>query len=456
MNTKKILIVDDDGKIRSILRDILKLKGFLPLDAPDGQQALELFRREGPMVVLLDLKMPGMDGIRTMEELKKITPGAPIIIITAHGDVPTAVEAIKLGAYDFILKPPDFDTLILTLNRAVEKLELEREVKRLHDAVETSFQDIFGKSRAMQKVIEQIDQVAKSDFSVIIQGETGTGKSFFARAIHNLSGRSKGPFITVDMGAIPEALVESELFGYEKGAFTGAEKRKRGYFEAAHGGTILIDELENMSPYLQSKLLGIVEERKAYALGSTEPLELDVRIIAATNADIHKAVREKTFREDLYYRLGECIITVPPLRERTEDVAFLSQKFLKGAAQELGKAAPEPDKETISFLKTRPWPGNVRELKNVMRRAVLFAEGNVLGRKDMEELIGSVQGNPDPPCGMPRQGAPHSGPSLREVEAATIKQALVSSGGNKRKASLMLQIDYTTLLRKIKLYGIQL
>ena len=359
------------------------------------------------------------------------------------------MEAIKLGAYDFILKPPDFDRLILTLKRAIEKLELERAVKRLNTAMETSLEWLLGKSLEIKGIIEQIHQVAWSDFSVIIQGETGTGKSTIARVIHNLSRRANGPFTTVDMGAIPETLVESELFGHERGAFTGAERKKKGFFEISHDGTILIDELENMSAYVQSKLLRVVEERKVCPLGSTSPVDMDVRIIAATNTDIRQAVKDKRFREDLFFRLGEFIIDLPPLRERVEDIPFLAQKFFREAAAELNKPMQEVSGEALNLLRQYPWPGNVRELKNVVRRAVLLSGDGVINPAHMDFLVGDKARFEDVPAFKDLSGL-----SLKEVEKIAIRQTLELTKGNKSKAASILQIDYKTLLTKIKEYGI--
>ncbi|HEX8948437.1 MAG TPA: sigma-54 dependent transcriptional regulator [Dissulfurispiraceae bacterium] len=450
MNTAdRVLIADDDKTIRFAMCEILQHNGFVPLEASHGRQAIELLKKENPVAVLLDLKMPVMDGIETMLALKKTDPDVPVIIVTAHGDVETAVEAIKLGAYDFILKPPDFDRLILTLKRAIEKLELTKAVRRLNTAVDTSLEWSLGKGGAIRAVIEQIHQVAWSDFSVIIQGETGTGKSTIARIIHNLSKRAGGPFVTVDMGAIPETLVESELFGHERGAFTGAERKKKGFFEISGGGTILIDELENMSPYVQSKLLRVVEERRAYPLGSTQAVEVDVRIIAATNTDIRGAVRERKFREDLFFRLGEFIIQLPPLRERVEDIAFLSRKFFREAAAELNKQMQDITEEAIGLLNRYPWPGNVRELKNVIRRAVLLCSGEVVGAEHISFLIGDKGRENTTPF------QEISGLSLKEVEKIAIRQALEFTKGNKTKAASILQIDYKTLLSKAKEYGLK-
>ncbi len=445
-----VLVIDDDKTVRFTMSEILDNNGFMPIETSSGRQAIELLKKERPVAVLLDLKMPGMDGIETMQELKKIDPDIPIIIVTGYGDVETAVEAIKLGAYDFILKPPKFDALILTLKRAIEKLELERAVKRLNTAMETSLEWLLGKSLEIKGIIEQIHQVAWSDFSVIIQGETGTGKSTIARVIHNLSRRANGPFTTVDMGAIPETLVESELFGHERGAFTGAERKKKGFFEISHDGTILIDELENMSAYVQSKLLRVVEERKVCPLGSTSPVDMDVRIIAATNTDIRQAVKDKRFREDLFFRLGEFIIDLPPLRERVEDIPFLAQKFFREAAAELNKPMQEVSGEALNLLRQYPWPGNVRELKNVVRRAVLLSGDGVINPAHMDFLVGDKARFEDVPAFKDLSGL-----SLKEVEKIAIRQTLELTKGNKSKAASILQIDYKTLLTKIKEYNIK-
>ncbi len=445
----KILIIDDDPKIRQILSEILKSKGFFPVEASGGQEALDLVRTMRTDLALLDLKMPGMDGTETLREIRKIDPAMPIIIITAHGDVPSAVEAIKLGANDFMLKPPDFDHLIITLNKALEKRELEKKVRQLHAEMEESLEWLLGKSPLIKKVIEQIHQVAWSDFSIIVQGETGTGKSYIANLIHNLSTRKKGPFITVDMGALPETLVESELFGFEKGAFTGAEKKKRGLFELAGGGTLLIDEAQNMSSFVQSKLLRVVEQKKMYPLGSTQPTDINARIIAATNTDLKRAVTEKKFREDLFFRLGEFMIIIPPLRERTEDIPFLAQRFCNEAAAELKRQVRGISGEAEKLLRQYPWPGNIRELKNVMRRAVLLSDGDIIMPGRIEFLITAEQSGLEQPL-----VSDASNLSLSEIEKQAIHRTLRSTKGNKKKAAAILAIDYSTLMRKIKQYGI--
>lgn len=447
---EKVLIAEDDGAVRSGFISILRENGFSLIEAPNSRDAIEAYERETPAAALVDLNIPAGGGVAVMRRMKRINPIVPVIMLTEFDDISSAVEAVKLGAYDFIVKPPKVDKLLFTLRRAIEEMDLKRAVQRLNTAMETSLEWTLGKGQAMKRIIRQIHQVAASDFSIIIQGETGTGKSFIASAIHSLSKRAERPFVTVDMGSIPETLVESELFGHERGAFTGAERKKKGYFEAANEGTILIDELQNMSPYVQSKLLTVVEEKKIYPLGSTRPMEIDVRIIAATNSDIKQSVRDKKFREDLFFRLGDFIITLPPLRERVEDIPFLAQKFLRDAASELNKHPMELSPEAVSLLVKNPWSGNVRELKNVMRRAVLLSDGDVIGPEHINFLIEDV--SEDKVALLPLKEV--ASKAIRSAEKQAIKQALCLTAGNKSKAASVLQVDYKTLLTKIKHYGI--
>jgi DNA-binding NtrC family response regulator len=449
----RILLVDDDRIVRLALRENLRDFGFEAVEASSGKEAIKLLQKVSPHLVLTDLKMPDMDGVETMQELRKIAPDIPVVIMTAHGDIPTAVEAIQHGAYDFIAKPVDYDRLVVILKRAVEKSKLNEKITQLSGEVKSSLKYLIGSGEAIKKVIHQIQQVSQSDFSLILQGETGTGKSFISRAIHNLSNRVKGPFVTVDIGTLPETLVESELFGHEKGAFTGAEKKKKGYFEIADGGTLLIDELQNLTPYVQGKLLMAVEEKKIYPVGSTHPVKTDVRIIGATNKDIQKLVREeKSFREDLFYRLGEFMIFLPSLRERTEDIPFLSEKFFREVSDDMNKQINSISAEAMSMLKDHPWPGNIRELKNVIRRAVLYADDEVI-RPEHIEFLNSHESPVQKSENTPSQSE-FSGISLKEAEKIAIEQALKVTEGNKTKAAAILQIDYTTLLRKIKQYCI--
>ncbi len=446
---RKILVVDDERTIRVNFCEILRMEGFSTTEASCGDEALAIYRNERPAVVLLDLKMPGMSGIDTLARLKEMDPLVSVIIITAHGDVESAVQAIKLGAYDFILKPPDFNVLLIKLKKAIDNRQLEGRVRELDEQLELSVELSLGNSPGMRKVVEQIRLVASSNLSVILQGETGTGKTYIANIIHNLSNRAKGPFIAVDVGAIPETLMESELFGYEKGAFTGAERRKKGFFEIADQGTILIDEIQNIPPAVQGKLLRVVEQKRIQHLGSTESIGADIRFIAATNENIGFLVGEKKFREDLYFRLCEFIINIPPLRERPEDIVFLARKFSLECARDLKKQVPDLSDETVYLLRDYSWPGNIRELKNVMKRAVLLCDGDVVAPEHISFFSPNDKEENSSALHHPGRGL-----SLAEIEKIAIEQTLEMTGGNKSKAASILEIDYTTLLRKIKQYCI--
>jgi DNA-binding NtrC family response regulator len=456
---KQILIIDDDKSMRSALRRMLELNNISVIEAAGGREALEELEKETPSVILLDVKMPGIDGIELLPHLKKKTPHVPIIMLTAHGDVPMAVQATKLGAYDFILKPAPDELLLQTIHRAHEKHDLETEksrleieVTRLNSAVDMSLEWQLGRSDAMRSVIEQVHQVGWSNFSLIIQGETGSGKSLLANLIHNLSKGVDKPFIRVDIGALPEALVESELFGHEKGAFTGANRKKKGYFEMADSGTLFIDELENISPYMQSKLLGVVEQKKVCPVGGTTPVEIDVRIIAATNRDIKQCVFLKEFREDLFYRLGEFIIEIPPLRQRPDDIPYFAERFLGEVAEEIKKPAHEISEEACSVLSKYSWPGNVRELKNTIRRAALVSPDGII-RPENINFLGGESPRPGTAAIIPLKEL--SSMVVRDAEIKAIRQALTHTDGNKTRAAALLKIDYTTLFAKMKLYDIK-
>jgi len=444
----KVLVVDDEEIVRYALTEKLKENGFSVSEAYDGRNAIEMFREEEFDAVLLDLRMPEMDGIETLNELKKHYEDVPVIIVTAYGDIPTAVEAIKIGAYDFIEKPPQISKLIVTLKRAIEKSELLRKVKNLDTAYENSLECLLGRSRAIRDVIEQIQKVAWSDFSIIIQGETGTGKSFIASAIHSLSKRVENAFVKVDVGVIPETLIESELFGHEKGAFTGADRKKKGYFELSNGGTIFIDELQNIPLSIQSKLLTVVEEKRIYPIGSIKPVDINVRLITATNRNIKESVSNKEFREDLFFRLGEFIITIPPLRERLDDIPFFCRKFLLEASTEFNRQFREIDDDAMKSMFQYHWPGNVRELKNVIRKAALLADDGIIKRRHINFMADPISDKKDDILLFPLRDA------VKNLEKNAITNALRISNGNKTKAVALLQIDYKTLLTKIKEYGL--
>ena len=444
----KVLIVDDDNDLRAVVGDVLRDEGFEVSEAKDGVTALGAIKKDMPDAVLLDLKMPGLDGIEVMQEIRKIDSRIPVIIMTAHGDIPTAVEAIQKGAYDFTIKPPDFDKLIIALKRAVERRKLEIEVKRFSNALDLSLEQMFGSSPAIKKIVDQITQVAGTNLSVIIQGETGTGKTFIANAIHSVSNRARKAFVRVDMGLIPDTLFESELFGYRKGAFTGADRHKAGYFENANSGTIFIDEIENIPLHIQGKLLSVLDEKRIYPLGSTTPVSIDVRVVAATNKDIRQCVMSKSFREDLYYRLGEFVIKVPPLRERSEDIPFFVNKFILDAGTELNRQIREITGDALTMLVNHTWPGNVRELKNVVRKAVLMSAGDVIDKHVVGPLLTEFEVEE-------KTSSLSIKDAVRDVEKRKIKEALRRTNGNKTRSAELLCISYKNLLDKIKIYGLE-
>lgn len=449
----KILIIDDDPHIRKAFISLLEERELATTAVESGAKALALLAAAAADydIVLLDFAMPEMDGLAVLKEIHHRHPEIVVIMITGHADVALVVEAIKLGAYDYLLKPPDPDHLLLAIERALEKERLQREVRQLDRSLDSSLEMQFGRSKVIRGVIEEIRRVAASDFSLIIEGETGTGKTFIASLIHNLSHRAAGPFIALDMGSIPESLLESELFGYEKGAFTGADRHKKGYFELARGGTLLLDELQNLSLHAQGKILQVVEEKSYYPVGGSRPLTTDLRIIGATNSDLDRAVAERNFRQDLYYRLNEYHITLPPLRQRPEDIPLLAARLLTDAVTEMNRQFTCLDDSALALLTEHSWPGNVRELKNVLRRATLQSDNRELtaamiawalgnGRKDSEAA-------PKPASAEPI--------SLEETERQAVSRALVHTGDNRTKAAAILGITHKTLLAKIKKYGLE-
>jgi two-component system nitrogen regulation response regulator GlnG len=452
----RILVVDDEEEIRALLVEVLQGRGFEVVTAEDGAAALEQVPRQQPAVILLDLTMPRLNGLEALPEIKRLDPEVPVIICTAHADLPTAVRAMKLGAYDYITKPFDMELLGLALDRAVERRQLRSRIEELRRQGTGALAERMGGSAAVAAVIQQVSQVAESNFTLLLQGETGTGKELVARAIHQQSPRRPGPFVAVDCGAIPETLVESELFGHERGAFTGAPSRREGKFQLARGGTLFLDEIGNIPPATQAKLLRALEQREVHPLGGARAVPVDARIIAATNADLQDGVKAGRFRADLFYRLSEFTITLPPLRSRREDIGYLAQRFVDEVSMELGRPVRRIGDEAMQALLGHDWPGNVRELKNVIRKAALVAADEVT----LEHLPALGAGAPAPP----RPGPEHAveGLSLREVaelaavhaERDLIRQALQVTKGNKSQAARLLRTDYTTLHAKMKRYSI--
>jgi DNA-binding NtrC family response regulator len=447
MNKKKtrILIVDDEEIVRESLCGWLEEDGYMVESAADGKVAIERMRSEPWAVLLVDLKMPGIDGLQVLEEAKKLQPDASVIIMTAYATVDTAVKAIKIGAYDYLVKPLRPEELSSMMERLIAQQSLMRENVLLKKALKRqySFQNFLSKSKKVQDLFDTAKAAADSASTILILGESGTGKEVLARAIHEESPRRLGPFVAVSCAALTESLLESELFGHEKGAFTGAVSQKRGKFELAHGGTLFLDEIGDISPKLQLDLLRALEDRRFYRVGGTEPIDVDVRIVAATNRDLRKAIDEGTFRDDLYYRLNVINITLPPLRERKEDIPMLVDHFLEQLGVETGKRVEGISADTMDLLVAYDWPGNVRELKNVLERGAVLVQGPIIEPGDL--------GLPLPEGDETDEGTE----SLREMERRHILKVLNEHGWNITRSAQTLGIDRVTLYHKIKKYDLK-
>lgn len=381
----KLLIIDDEKAIRKTLSEILSFEGYTIDEASDGDEGLSKFSEKAYDLVLCDIKMPKMDGIEFLEKSRLINPDVPIIIISGHGNIDTAVEAVKKGAFDYISKPPDLNRLLITLRNATEKQELVSETKKLKKKV-ARVQELVGESPSIIKIKDTIDKVAPTDARVMITGENGVGKELVARWIHEKSGRSSGPMVEVNCAAIPGELIESELFGHEKGSFTSANKLRIGKFEQANGGTLFLDEIGDMSLNAQAKVLRALQEGKISRVGAEKDINVDVRIIAATNKDLLKEVENKNFRLDLYHRLSVIIIHVPSLNERRDDISQLTQYFLKIIAEEYGQPVKSIDEDALAALTAHNWSGNIRELRNVVERLIIFS-GSTIGLKEIENYV---------------------------------------------------------------------
>jgi DNA-binding NtrC family response regulator len=445
---EKLLVVDDEKHIREGLQKALSLDGYEVEVAQDGKEALEKIAEEEIDLVITDLKMPQLSGEELMKEALFRYPYLPIIILTGHGTIENAVEAMRNGAYDFITKPLNIDKLSLIVNRALENSSLKRQNRELLDQLRKkySFENIIGKSAPMKKVFETIELVAPSRANVLIYGESGTGKEMIADAIHHNSPREEKPYIKVHCAALPESLLESELFGHEKGAFTGAIARKRGRFELAHLGSLFLDEVGEIPPQIQVKLLRVIQEREFERVGGEQPLKVDVRIISATNKNLKEEVERGNFREDLYYRLDVVSIHVPPLRERRDDIPLMVHKFMEEFSKENSKEIEGITNGSLQALVSYKWPGNVRELRNVIESIVVLTKGNIITEQDLPQYILSKdeQSHLKIPAGV----------SLAEAEKRTILFTLQNTGGNKTRASEILKIGRKTLHRKLGEYGI--
>ena len=453
---EKLLVVDDEPANCRLVKAIFEAQGFDVIAAPDGQSALARVGADRPHVMLLDLRMPGMDGLQVLESVKTAIPDLPVIMVTASHDLKTAVRATQLGAFDYLTKPVDDDEIVLVVRRALEARALRREVEELRRHVErdaaASLELTMGSSAQVAQVIDQVKTVAASDFTVLVLGETGTGKELVAQAIHKVSGRSGRPFVALDCGAIPETLLESELFGHERGAFTGADRRKQARLQLAETGTCLLDEIGNLPISLQAKLLRVLESRQLQPVGAEQPSPMDVRFIGATNEDLQARVTEGRFRTDLYFRIAQYTIRLPPLRERTEDIPHLAQRFLEEASIELRRPVQGFLPDVVGELRRHQWPGNVRELRNVIRQAVLHTKGLAIGGDTLRASISrSTQVKPAAVTRARRQSLKESADeAARAAEREVIVDALGYTKGNKSEAARLLKTDYKTLHLKMK------
>jgi two-component system nitrogen regulation response regulator NtrX len=452
-----ILIVDDEEGIRAALGGILEDEGYKTLFAVDGVEALDMARQEAPDLVLLDIWMPRMDGLETLQKLKELYPGLTVIMMSGHGTIETAVRSTKLGAYDFIEKPLSLEKIIISVNNTLGVNRLREENASLRGMVHKD-DEVISNSPAMRKLQEQIRIVAPTNASVLITGENGTGKELVARSIHYYSQRRDKPFVEINCAAIPEELIESELFGHERGAFTGAVAQKKGKFDLADGGTIFLDEIGDMSLKTQAKVLRILQERKFERVGGTRTLEVDVRIIAATNKVLEEEIRAGHFREDLYYRLNVVPFTVPPLRERKDDIPPLVEHFLELFCRREGVARKVMAPEAVTLLKNYEWPGNVRELKNIIERLVIMTPGGTIAGNHIPDYISAGETPREMVVG--KAGSMPEFSTLREAreefEKEFIIQKLEENDWNITKTAEAIELERSNLHRKIKSYGIDL
>ncbi len=445
MALSRILVVDDEETQREMLGGFLKKEGYSVSLADSGEEALKFCQDKFFEVALIDLKMPGMDGIGLLSKLKEINPEIQVIVMTAYASIETAVEAMKQGAFNYVNKPVDLEELRINIKKALENQKILTENKYLKEQLNEKYKDLklIGESKAIKEVLSTVARVAKSDSTVLIRGESGTGKELVARAIQALSDRANQRFISLSCAAIPETLLESELFGYEKGAFTGATRRKEGRFELADSGTLFLDEIGDLSLETQVKLLRVIETQEFERLGGEETIKVDARIISATNQDLEKKINEKSFREDLYYRLNVISIFIPPLRERKEDIIPLVNYFIQKSNQKTGKNIQGLTQEAKDILFSYPWHGNIRELENVIERAIVLSRGEAIDKLDLAHL--SFQRIDEIPSTL----------LLKDLEKSHILKVLEKTGGNLSQAAELLGIHRNTLRLKMKEYQIK-
>ncbi len=465
----RVLVIDDDPGIREYLHTVASRQGYDVFSAADGEGALENLSESRPDIVTLDAVLPGMDGLETLRRLKEALPHVPVIMLSGHGQARMIVDAMRLGASDFLRKPFEVEELELAFSKALETHALKEEVVHLRGRVRSEVDGLLlgGDSPKMKEVRETIEQVADTDITVLIRGESGTGKELVARALYQLSSRSERPFVKVNCAALPSELLESELFGFEKGAFTGAQKRKLGKFEYANRGTIFLDEISEMAPGLQAKLLQVLQDGEFSRLGGESDVKVDTRIIAATNRNLEEAVRSGEFREDLYYRLNVVMVPLPPLRDRIDAVPLLTEHFISMYGEQYGKEVRPLSPETMNVMMAYSWPGNVRELENMIKRmVVLGSEQTVLKEIQRQDSAVAVARAPEEPSlDLGSLGADMSGSegfdlkaiskrAARVAEKKVIERVLAQTRWNRKEAAQRLQISYKALLYKMKENGL--
>lgn len=450
---KKILLVDDDASLRRVLSHHLSEAGYQVVAAADGKNGLELFTEERIDLVITDIQMPEMSGLELLRRISVMSPDTVVLMITAFGSIETAVEAMKLGAYDYITKPFNREELLLTVTKALQYTALVRENRSLKQFIESRFtlDNVIGTSSAMRRLYSLVEKVARTDLAVLVTGESGTGKELIAKAIHQHSTRRDRPFVIINCGAIPEGLLESELFGHRKGSFTGAYANARGKFEAADKGTVLLDEIGDLPLALQVKLLRVLETGEFTRVGETQPTRVDVRFLAATNRALSKMVEDGNFREDLYFRLQVVPLHLPPLRERREDIPLLADYFLNEVAQRYQRAALHFEKDIFRYFQSYSWPGNVRELKHTVERLALIAEGDTVGIKDLPENLTAAMGH----AANVLVHLPEGGIDLEEVEREILRQALDKHGWNQTRTAQYLSITRSALIYRMQKYELQ-
>ncbi len=458
MSQQRVLVVDDEANTRRVLQIMLQKMGLETRAASNGQEALALAQRESFDLVLTDLRMPEMDGLALLDALRTQKIETPVILLTAYGTVESAVHAMKLGAYDYILRPFDVEAVERTITRALTTERTRRENLFLREEVEKGWGEFVGRSAAMQHIYDLIHQVAPSNTNVLITGETGTGKELAARAIHRASPRKNALFVPINCAAIPDDILESELFGHTRGSFTGASHDRVGKFELAHGGTIFLDELTEMPLPMQAKLLRVLQEREIERLGSNRRIPVDIRVVVATNRNPRQAVRDGTLREDLFYRINVFALDMPPVRSRVEDISLLVQHFLEHHGAKLGYEQLQISDQALQSLQRYEWPGNVRELENVLERAAVLSRGKLIDSTHLpQEMVAPIVAPQVRPPVAERSALPESlslDQAIEQLEREFITKALTRTDGNKAKAARVLDLSERALWYKVKKYGL--